>query len=212
MDSDFVPAAGVGVLPLSVVKLGGSLLSRTGLAEALQTWQANQLPGRWVWIAGGGELADVIRSADRIHHLGEAAAHHLAIETMRVTAKLLAALLPEAHWAESIKTWQNRSLISKNTILDVSQFMRMEEPLLAGTRLPEHWDVTSDSIAARLAIVLRASECVLLKSALPTPANRSLTELSMVGYLDRFLPKLQLECPRLRLVDLFGGEECILNG
>jgi aspartokinase-like uncharacterized kinase len=79
-------------------------------------------------------------------------------------------------------------------------WLRDREPQLPGTRLPESWDVTSDSIAARLAICTGADELVLLKSA--DPPSRDLQELADAGYVDKFLPKLADELPPWRMVNL----------
>src|SRR5690606_29812039 len=137
------------------------------LAQALERWLSQQTIGRWILIAGGGELAEVIRNADKTHHLGQKISHQLALETMRVTAKLLSALLPQASWTESLAELHSDLACEGVTIFEVNHFMQKEEPLLPGTKLPEHWDVTSDSIAGRLAVVLSADELVLVKSRLP---------------------------------------------
>jgi len=79
-------------------------------------------------------------------------------------------------------------------------FMQRVEPAASGTKLPACWNVTSDSIAARLAIVFDAVELVLLKSCLPSETN--LAGLAADGYVDRFLPTLSNELPPLRAVNL----------
>ena len=54
-------------------------------------------------------------------------------------------------------------------IFDPSRFLETIEPTLDGETLPQSWDVTSDSIAARIARLLTCHELVLLKSCLPPP-------------------------------------------
>lgn len=185
-------------LPIRVVKVGGSLLARAELPAALSAWLAEQPGGHVVLIAGGGELVDVIRTADRVHKLDETAAHWLAIGAMRVTARLLATLLSEAALVDSWNELRQRAASPGITIFDVEQFLRQVEPNLPGRKLPEGWDVTSDSIAARVAIVLGARELVLLKSTPPSNPAATISELSAVGYVDRFLPCLQGELPAIR--------------
>ena len=45
-------------------------------------------------IAGGGPAADLIRTMDRIHGLGDEQAHWLAIDALDLNARILASLLP----------------------------------------------------------------------------------------------------------------------
>ena len=60
-------------------------------------------------------------------------------------------------------------------VFDAMHFLQSEEPLQPGVPLPHGWDVTSDSIAARIAQVIGAVELVLLKqkpSSSPAEAMR----------------------------------------
>jgi aspartokinase-like uncharacterized kinase len=165
------------------------------LPAVLNAWLAEQPTGHLVLIAGGGELVEAIRTADRTHNLGEPVCHWLAIAAMRVSARLLAALIPQASPVESWDELCSRVSSPGVSVLDVEQFLRQVEPSLPGKKLPETWEVTSDSIAARVAIALDAGELVLLKSAPPPGALASPSELSALGYVDRFLPCLQAEMP-----------------
>ncbi len=81
--------------------------------------------------------------------------------------------------------------------------MRDVEPTLPGKKLPADWSVTSDSIAARIAITLSADELVLLKSAsLPNAANCDIQEMSNAGYVDGFFVELANSINRVRFVNL----------
>jgi aspartokinase-like uncharacterized kinase len=66
--------------------------------------------------------------------------------------------------------------------------------------LPESWETTSDSIAARLADHLHAS-LVLLKSASPG-AVRDREELSRAGFLDPIFPRVSRRLERVTVVNL----------
>jgi len=193
-----------GSCAVRVVKVGGSLLLRKELPSALQAWVTTQPAGHTVLICGGGDLVETIRVADRVHGLGEVVAHWLAIAAMDINAQLLAALLP---WAVLVESWGELQKYVRSpgiSIFAVESFLRWNEPNMAGTKLVEHWDVTSDAISARVAIGLPAHELVLLKSAPPGELDASLSQLSERGYIDRFLPKLHGELPPVRF-------ECLLK-
>ena len=202
--------------PLRVAKLGGSLLtwplarsrqagpsvaSPAPLASALRDWLASQPPAATVLIVGGGERVDRLREQCQREPIGDAAAHWLAIEAMGLNTRAVAALLPEAPLLEHYEALTARLNIPGTILFDAASFLREIEPNRSGTRLPASWDVTSDAIAGRLAVVLGATELVLFKS-LPPPAGASLNELASLAYVDRFLPRLEEELPPMRCVNL----------
>ena len=55
--------------------------------------------------------------------------------------------------------------------------------------LPHSWDVTSDSIAARAAVVFHAERLILLKST-DIPPGMHWTEAARRGWVDPHFPKL----------------------
>jgi hypothetical protein len=90
-------------------------------------------------------------------------------------------------------------------LFQTEHFLRNEEPRLSSNPLPHNWDVTSDSIAARLAVLACAHELVLLKSSLPRPeATRS--EMAQAGYVDRYFPQAAVGVPIIRCVNLRPSE------
>jgi aspartokinase-like uncharacterized kinase len=186
---------------IRVVKLGGSLLDLPDLRDRLRLWLDLQTPAATVLVAGGGKLADAIRAADRVHGLSAEAAHWLCIRAMSVNAHLLQELLPDAvfapHTVSILRACRQRGL----AILDPWPFVHAEERWLSRTPLPCTWDVTSDSIAARLAVLLSARELVLLKSALPD-AGTDLIAAACSGYVDAFFPQAAAELSVVRCVDL----------
>ena len=205
---------------LRVVKLGGSLLDFDGLVETLRTWLAGQPAMTTVMVVGGGSLADAIRDARARHSLDDEAAHWLCIRLLGVTAELVARLLPEARLIRrleerfvartSVRSGGLKSALQQEGdprsrdaglwILEPEAFLRDEELRLGANPLPHTWDVTSDSIAARLATTLQAQELVLLKSRLPDGAD--LDEAVQSGYVDAYFARAVRGVPAVRCVNL----------
>ena len=71
--------------------------------------------------------------------------------------------------------------------------------------LPRTWDVTSDSIAARLAEFVSADELVLLKSTLPLEAAEQ-HDRSDCGIVDRYFRIASARVRKVRLVNLRAHE------
>src|SRR5262249_39070568 len=73
----------------TVVKVGGSLFDLPDLASRLQLWLKRFPNGNVLLIPGGGRLADVVRSFDEQHRLGDSTAHELALGAMSLNARFL---------------------------------------------------------------------------------------------------------------------------
>ena len=157
-----------------VVKVGGSLYEHPNLRTLLNTF-LKQLSDRVVIVPGGGAAADAVREWDRIHNLGEEASHWLAIRAMSLAGRLLAKLLD-----------RNDSIM----MLDAESWMREHDTL------PHSWDVTSDSIAAHVAIEMNASRLILLKS-IDIPHEVSWEVAAAKGWVDRYFPVIanRVPCP-----------------
>src|SRR5262249_17779871 len=67
--------------------------------------------------------------------------------------------------------------------------------------LPQCWDVTSDSLAARFAEVIGARELILLKSV-TIPPELDWTEASRRGFVDAYFPTMIARGVRARAVNL----------
>ncbi len=184
--------------PVRVIKLGGSLLDWPDLADMFCRWLAKQSPATNVVVAGGGAIVEALRQLDRAQAMPPETAHWLAIHAMSMTAALAAELLPDAslvHRANDLLTTGTAGV----RVFDVADFMR--DDAQRKDRLPYNWDVTSDSIAARVACRLEAHELVLLKSTLPADgATRKL--LADQGFVDVHFPvaaaSLPVRCVNLR--------------
>ncbi len=188
--------------PRRVVKLGGSLLDLPDLVDRLRGWIARQPPAVNILIVGGGPLADAIRTTDRLHNLGEQPAHWLCIRAMSVTAEMIAGLFDEMDLIREYDALRSFTMAPRSVVFDPESFLRVDEPAFPGMSLPHGWHVTSDSIAARLAVVLDADELVLLKSASP-PAG-DFEEAARGGYVDEGFPLACREVRAVRCVDFRG--------
>lgn len=197
---------------LRVVKVGGSLLDDPQLPEKLKQWLARDVGGRQLLLAGGGATVDAIRALDRVHQLGDAVSHRLAIHALSLTAAFLHELLGRALLAEVplLTRWESVRQCQSQceaacAILDAGQLYA--EELETGlsiqhglTSLPESWEVTSDSIAAQFALALDAAEVVLVKSADP-PQPVTLQNLAEHGFVDAYFSQLAQRVP-VRCVNL----------
>ncbi len=189
--------------PVRVVKVGGSLFDMPDLADRLRLWLSRQSPGHHVLLAGGGPLADQVRKWHELHPLEEEAAHWMCVDLLTVSAHLLHARLPDIPLVEDDRLLCQRVGLRGCTIFGPAVWMRHGEPKLPGTSLPPTWEVTGDSIAARLAVVLGAEELVLMKSTLPQDGlDGGIRAFSAEGYVDPMLARLVEELPPIRLVNL----------
>jgi aspartokinase-like uncharacterized kinase len=160
---------------MRIVKVGGSLYDWARLGPALRTF-VDDTPT--LLVPGGGPLADVIRRCDAVHQLGETASHWLALATLAVNARFLLHLLPGAQ----LITEFDHPPQQGPGVVDMERFCRYDP-----SPLPSSWDVTSDSLAVRVADVFGASELVLLKSV-ELPASTSWDEASRRGIVDKYFP------------------------
>lgn len=185
---------------MRVIKFGGSLLGIGGVADRFERWRGLQSPMASLVVVGGGATADIVRELDRVSHLEESTAHWLAIRAMQFNAHLVAALLPEAKVMESF----DQPLADGNSlavwVADPWSLLRENSPGRSDS-LPESWDVTSDSIAAWLAVGAKATELVLLKSAIPG-GERTVHHAVESGYVDRHFPHAAQALTRIRCVNL----------
>ena len=172
-------------LGVRVIKLGGSLLDFDPLVTAWSRWLGEQSPAANVVIVGGGKLVEAIRDLDDANALGEEAAHWLSVRAMGYTAANVASILPDVELVSRLDELDLTS--AATTILDVWQFL-FDDDRFTASPLPCSWQVTSDSIAARVAQRLAAQELVLLKSASP-PAFASLPALAEQKFVDAYFPQ-----------------------
>ncbi len=189
---------------LAIIKVGGSLFDWPELPVRLGTFVEVHFPTsrfeRPVLIAGGGPAADVVRDLDRIHRLGDEMAHHLALHAMDLSAHLLSAMVPGLQLVNSLEsvgpTLANGLvpvLAPRSTIDAIDQS--------AVNPLPASWDVTSDTIAARIAAHVKASRLILLKSA-SVGRHATLHEAARAGLVDPFFSEAARALRRVEYLNL----------
>jgi aspartokinase-like uncharacterized kinase len=195
-----------------VVKLGGSLLASPDLRERLRNWLARDAQAARAIVVGGGAFADAVRAVDRALGLNPEDAHWLAVRAMGLAARVVQALLPELPLAKRLEELPLAPPAGSAWLLDPWRFLRTVDSQRTSP-LPAGWQVTSDSIAARLAEHFGAEELTLLKSALPQAASRTRATAASAGYVDEYFPSAAGRVPRVRCVDLQSGDwpECTLS-
>ena len=147
-----------------VVKVGGSLFDWPALGQRLERWLKTLPSNKVLLVPGGGPTVDVIRNLDRRQGLGEESAHWLALRALSINAHFLGEVLSLRRSsrptviADSEAVWDQPGL----PILDPFRFAQEDEDRPG--RLPHSWSVTSDSLAARVALHFQAQKLILLKS------------------------------------------------
>jgi aspartokinase-like uncharacterized kinase len=178
----------------TVVKVGGSLFAWPELGAKLRAWLASMPAHNVVLIPGGGATADAVRALDRVHQLGEEASHWLALDALSVNARFLQRLLPEARIVADITE-------PGVAILDPYPFFQADER--RPDHLPHSWQVTSDALAVRAAVVVQASELILLKSV--EWAGADWEAARRAGVVDSYFAEALQQAPatmRVRAINL----------
>jgi aspartokinase-like uncharacterized kinase len=143
---------------------------------------------------GGGSAANAVRELDCRHGLGETASHWLALRALTVNAYFLYELLPEL----PVVSWPQ---VGDGGILEPYALASSDE--VNSEHLPHCWEVTSDSLAVRAAVILGAGHLLLLKSVTVAPAMTwEAAERSEI--VDAFFSRALKQAPKLnvRVVNL----------
>lgn len=165
-----------------VVKLGGAMMASAELGPWLSACTSGGGSVRCVVVVGGGALADDVRALHAVHAFDETLGHELALEAMRMNARVLARLAPGARAAAGTAAVERALAAGRDVV------WRPPRPFRA-PGLPPSWAATSDSIALWLAQTLDAEAAWLVKSVAPSAlgAGRAAT-LSARGVIDRHFP------------------------
>jgi aspartokinase-like uncharacterized kinase len=153
---------------LLVVKIGGGLLGLPGALARVGAALGRVAARRpLVVIPGGGPFAEAVRSFEREHGLSSTAAHWMAILGMDQYAQAIADHTPNSRVVDDQGGVQAAHASGVIPILAPFRWLR------AADELPHSWEVTSDSLAAYLAMLLGAEELVLVK---PVAGGDELTD------------------------------------
>ena len=163
---------------MTVVKVGGSLYDWPGLGPALRAFVAALDPADVLLVPGGGGLADGVRALHAVHGLTEEQAHWLAVESLGAAGSFLRVLVPGTESTGAPGPHPPPPL----GVLDPFFFAH------ADTVLPHTWEVTTDSIAARAAVVWKADRLVLLKS-IDVPPGTPWDEAAARGWVDGYFTR-----------------------
>jgi len=186
-------------IPITVFKIGGSLLGLPGLGDLVRQILGERKPQAALLVAGGGVAADAVRGWDRVHRLGDQAAHTLALEAMNLTGALLDRLLPGTRPVRSPQ--QARVAAADGVVGLLCADCFVKSATAAGEpELECSWRVTSDSIAAWTARALRSPELVLVKSV-AVPQGVSLAEAADSGLVDEAFPAIAAALPQISWVN-----------
>lgn len=160
----------------TVIKFGGSLLGRTSWPDDLRTLLAG-FAGPTTIVVGGGAVVEGLRAIDAASPRPAAVMHQLAIEAMGVTARLVAE-------AAGLPLAAAPALAERAVVLDAAAWLSSVD---RGNELPVGWHVTSDSIAAAVAVDAAAA-LVLAKSVPPSASADDLASLAREGWVDDHFP------------------------
>ena len=147
---------------IRVIKIGGSLFNYQHATKKILQWRERQSPKSSLWLAGGGFVVDAVRKSQIAVGVSDGAAHWMSIELLDVTAEILLSWFPKFSWSDQLLPTR---VGIEDWILFPGQWLKIVD-------LPVSWDITSDSIAAKVALSLREQgnevELILMKSRLPS--------------------------------------------
>lgn len=162
---------------MMVVKVGGSLFDHPEFAATLGVWLSIQPETKILLVAGGGRFADAVRELDRIHKLGEEAAHWAALASLAAPTAILKSLMVPFNLPKQLE------------FVDCLAFARSDndKPL----SLPHTWRVSTDSLAVRIAVVRGCTRLALLKS-IEIPEGTPWEVAAKNGWVDEHFPTIAI--------------------
>lgn len=164
-----------------VVKLGGSLI----FSPELSPWiSALTAPGNTplVVVPGGGPFADEVRRVQKARSFDDAMAHRMAVLATEQYGLMLCTFSDRLVPAATASEIRNIQQAGRVPVWMAGMMTRNAADIEAC------WDVSSDSLAAWLAVKLAASALLLIKSAQPPKNLVTASALSQSGLVDPAFP------------------------
>jgi hypothetical protein len=140
-----------------------------------------------------------VRAWDSAWKLDESAGHWLAIRAMQLNAHLIAAAMQSSEVVAKPQAIDVAHARGKLPLIDPLAWLEREAA--EGVHVPHRWTFTSDSIAAHVAVRLKARKLTLLKSALP-PGACGPAGAAGLGIVDDDFPAACAAIPSVELVNL----------
>ena len=169
-----------------MVKIGGSLARGADLVAWLEALEQGLAAphlaqhNRFIVVPGGGVLADGVRRLQGELRFDDHVAHHMALLAMEQFGLALACLWPQLTRVTTI------AAIRRAWHMQKIPWWAPTQMTLAGLGTPGSWDVTSDSLSAWLAGLLKADRLLLIKSVDPGLENEAhCTDLVALGIVDQ---------------------------
>jgi len=164
---------------MKVIKLGGSLMSDVDALRACLNSIEQNAKEKVVIVPGGGVFADQVRKVQKQWLFDDQIAHEMALLAMQQMALLFKSIKPSFLLANHLLSIDNSAPV-------VVWSPDIEE--LNASLVDANWDVTSDSLAAWLAMQLKADELILVKS-IDIPADLTILQMQKQGLLDNAFSK-----------------------
>jgi aspartokinase-like uncharacterized kinase len=161
-----------------IVKLGGSLSQSDTLVKCLNKVEQNYADRAVVIVPGGGAFADQVRLAQHHWQFDDKTAHRMAILAMQQMALLMKGLKGNFSIARSV-TGIRKKLHQQKIVIWSPDIIELDNSAIQAS-----WDITSDSLAAWLAMTLSARELILVKSAM-IDENLSIQQLAKQNIVDK---------------------------
>lgn len=162
-------------------KIGGSLHANPQLRGWLGTL-ATHGAGRVVIVPGGGPFADAVRAAQARWGYSDADAHYMALQAMDQYGRMLAAIEPRLAPAPDRARMHKLLARGRAVVCPAVAVFAGDRSIVRG------WNVTSDSLAARLAGGLGAAGLALVKSVAPAGGPHRAQALAERGVVDAAFP------------------------